>query len=69
MVFEVLIMTEGSPERGALLGVYTHLAMPRDTEHPCKGSGQTWANLVGQTFFSWSHFPDFFDHFVIAWGN
>ena len=62
-------MTEGSPERGALLGVYTDLAMPRDTEHPCKGSGQTWANLVGQTFFSWSHFPDFFDHFVIAWGN
>ena len=42
--------------------------MPKDTQRPCKGSGQRWAKLVEQTFFTWSHFPGLFDHFVLAWG-
>ena len=57
-----------APERGTLSGVYIDLPMPRDTQHPCEGSGQVWAKHVDQTFLSRLPFPGFFDHFVIAWG-
>ena len=56
-----------APERGTLSGVYIDLPMPRDTQHPCEGSGQGWAKHVDQTFLSRLPFPGFFDHFVIAW--
>ena len=42
-----LVMTETAPKKGALLGVYTHLPMPRDTQLPFEGSGQKRAKHVG----------------------
>ena len=52
---------------GALLGVYTDLSTPKDTQGPCEGSDQKWAKCVNQTFPSQSAFPGLFDHFIIAW--
>ena len=57
-------MTEGSPQKGSLVRVYTDLPMPRDTQW----SSQKWAKHVDRTFLSQSSFPGPFDHFVIAWG-
>ena len=56
VVSQGLIMTEGSPQRGALSGVYTDLSMPRDSKGPAKGAtrnGQSmWSELsfLGQFF-------------------
>ena len=61
-------MTEGSPQKGSLVGVYTDLPMPRNTQGPCEESGQRWAKRVHRTFLPWSPFPGLLDHFVIAWG-
>ena len=57
-------MTEGSPQKGSLGGVYTDLPMPRDTQW----SGQKWAKRVDRTSLSQSPFPGLFDHFIIVWG-
>ena len=56
-------MTEGSPQKGSLVRVYTDLPMPRDTQW----SSQKWAKRVEQTFLSRSSFPGLFDHFIIVW--
>ena len=58
---------KAAPKREALLGVYTDLPMPRDTQCPCEGSSQKWAKRVEQTFLSRSSFPGLFDHFIIVW--
>ena len=42
--------------------------MPRDTQRPCKGSGQRWAKCVAVTFLTQSSFPGLFDHFVNVCG-
>ena len=63
-----LITTEGSLQKGSFIGFLTNLSMPRDTQHPCKGSSQKWAKDVDWTFLSWSAFPGLFDHFITAWG-
>ena len=60
---------QGSPafSRGALLGVYTDLPMPRDTQGPCEGSDPKWAKFVDWIFLSQSAFLGLFDHFIVAW--
>ena len=61
-------MTEGSPKKGSLVGVYSYLPMPRDTQHPCEGAagemGSVWTKLsfLGHLFLV-------SDHFVIARGT
>ena len=57
-------MTEGSPQKGSLVRVYTDLPMPRDTQW----SSQKWAKHVDRTFLSQSSFPGLFDHFITVWG-
>ena len=60
VVLWCLVMTEGkAPKGGALLGIYTDLPVPRDTQRPCKERGQKWMKHVDQTLlslvtFSWS---------------
>lgn len=66
MVLGCLVMTEGSLQNGALLGVYIDLLKPRDTQHACKEArdGESvWTKLsfLGQLFL-----VSFI--FVIAWG-
>ena len=68
VVSQCLMMTEGSPQNGSLVGGLYHLPMPRDTQRPCEGSGWKWAKHVDWTFLSWSAFPGLFDCFIIAWG-
>ena len=61
-------MTEGSPAKGSLVGVYTNLSMTRHIQHPYEGSGKKCAKRVSRTFLSASSFPGLFAHFVIVWG-
>ena len=59
---------KAAPQRGALLGVYADLPMPRGTQHSFKENGQKWTKHMEWTFLSPSIFFGFFDHSVTAWG-
>ena len=58
---------KAAPKRGALLGVYIDLPVPKNTQGPWEGSDRKWAKLVGWTFLSQSAFPGLFDCFINAW--
>ena len=67
MLLQRLIMTEGSPQKGSLVGGLYQPTNAKGHRTSLRGNGRKWVKCVDRTFLSWSPFPDPFDHLIIAW--